>query len=370
MAWALQGCPGSPGIAASAGASGSRAAAAIPAGTGCDGMWGHPPRCHHHVPAVPNSPGCSQCSLDPRHPEQAPLSHPRCPCHPQCLAVPSLSIILLAPFLHAPLSHPRFSITPCLPQSAPSVPMPPSPKSPHLAPDPSMPLHLPIPPEIPHHPIVSPRPRSPHPIPSQHPFHPQCPISPPGNSRHPLGDAPFVIVGSPLSGKSQGRCGCPLTALLEAVAAESGAELGAGMLGPLGWAQALVGGTGLTQCPVALGQLGQRLGIQQGLAAGGHGGGHGQRCRDNRAVGIPMSFLPTSAQATPGSTLGQVGRGHDGAAVLACLGRASWVLGYVFLGEISEKETRAPGDVWVGSREDGELLGRVSGWCFGGVSSS
>ena len=118
------------------------------------------------------------------------------------------------------------------------------------------------------------------------------------------------------------------------MAAESGTELGAGMLGPLRWAQALVGGTGLTQCPVALGQLGQRLGIQQGLAAGWHGGGHGQRCRDNRAVGIPTSFLPTSAEATAGSTLGQVRRGHDGAAVLACLGRASWVLGYVLGGDL------------------------------------
>lgn len=159
------------------------------------------------------------------------------------------------------------------------------------------------------------------------------------------------------------------------------------MLGPPRWAQALVGGTGLAQCPVALGQLGQRLGIQQGLAAGGHGGGHGWRCKDSRAVGIPMSSLPTSAQATLGSTLGWVGRGHDEAAMLACFGRVSWalpgaktyLLEYVFWGDLWEGDKgsgyvldRGPGDVWVGSREDRELLGqgKLSGWCFGRVSSS
>lgn len=52
-----------------------------------------------------------------------------------------------------------------------------------------------------------------------------------------------------------------------------------------------------------------------------------------------MSSLPTSAQATLGSALGWVGKGRDGAVVLAYFGRLSWVLGYVF-GEISEKETR------------------------------
>ena len=76
------------------------------------------------------------------------------------------------------------------------------------------------------------------------------------------------------------------------------------MLDTPGWAQALVGGTGLAQRPVALGRVGQRLGIQQDLAAGGHGGGHGWRCKEGRAVGIPTSSLPTSAPATLGSALG------------------------------------------------------------------
>lgn len=94
------------------------------------------------------------------------------------------------------------------------------------------------------------------------------------------------------------------------MAAELGAEGGAGVQGPLRWAQTLVGGTGLAQCPVALGQLGQCLGIQQGLAAGGHGRGHSWRCKDSRAVGITVSSLCSSAQATPASALGWVGREH------------------------------------------------------------
>lgn len=83
------------------------------------------------------------------------------------------------------------------------------------------------------------------------------------------------------------------------------------MQGPLRRAQALVGGTSLAQCPVALGQLGQCLGIQQGLAAGGHGGGHGWCCKDSRAVGMTVSSLCSSAPATSVPALGWVGRERD-----------------------------------------------------------
>lgn len=71
-----------------------------------------------------------------------------------------------------------------------------------------------------------------------------------------------------------------------------GTEQGAGRLSALEGAQAQVGRTRLAQSPVALGQLGQLLGIQQGLAAGGHGGGHGRGCRDSDVVGILASSLP------------------------------------------------------------------------------
>lgn len=83
------------------------------------------------------------------------------------------------------------------------------------------------------------------------------------------------------------------------------------MQGALRGAQALVRGTGLAQSPVALGQLGQCLGIQQGLAAGGHGRGHSWHCKDSRAVGIAVSSPCSSAQATPVSALGWVGRERD-----------------------------------------------------------
>lgn len=134
---------------------------------------------------------------------------------------------------------------------------------------------------------------------------------------------PVCYCGASPLWEQLGPCGCPLTALLKAVEAELGTERDAGVLGLLGWAQALVGGTGLAQRPVALGQLGQHLGIQQELAAGGHGRWHSWCCKDSRAMGIPMPSLPTSAQATPTSALGWVGRGHGEAAVMACFGRAS-----------------------------------------------
>lgn len=71
----------------------------------------------------------------------------------------------------------------------------------------------------------------------------------------------------------------------------------------------LVGGTGLAQCPVAVGQLRQCLSFQQVLAAWGHSEGHGWCCKDSKAVGISLSSLPTSTQVTLGIHSGAYGKG-------------------------------------------------------------
>lgn len=59
--------------------------------------------------------------------------------------------------------------------------------------------------------------------------------------------------------------------------------------------------------------------------------------------------------------MGQVGRGHDRAVVLTCFGKVSWDMFWRDLWEGDKGSgndlDRDPGDVWVGSREDEELLG-------------
>lgn len=207
LVWAPQGRPSSPGIAASAGTSGSGAAAAIPAGTGCHSMSPTPP--------PPMSPPYLCCPQFP----PAPLSAPQIPiilnkhpsptpaalvtsisgCLGDTLGVPNLSITPLALFPNTPTPDSQSPLNAPPPQSAPSVPMPPSPKSPHLTPDPSMPLHLPIPPEIPHHPTVPPPPWSPHPTPAP-------PVT--LNAPYPLQAIPGIPWGCPV-------CYCRVSPLCE-----------------------------------------------------------------------------------------------------------------------------------------------------------
>lgn len=261
------------------------------------------PCCPHTAPAPLSAPRPPSASTN------TPVTTPGIAHHPQWLSVPS-------PF--AQFSHHRLFITPQCPSPAQFA---------HHSkclypPDLQFPsqIHLPA-----FHPTRDPPSLISYTISPLHPntlYHPNTPYP----FQASPGDTPFVIVGSPICGRG---CGCPLTALLEAVAAELGAEGGTAVQGPLRWAQALVGCTCLAQCPVALGQLGQRLGFQQGLAAGGHGRGHSWSCKDSRAVGITVSSLCSSAQATPVTALEWVGREHDKAVESACCGRVFWVLGCV-----------------------------------------
>lgn len=211
--------PSSPGIT-SAVTSGSRVTAAISAGTGCHSMWGQP---LPHPPVTimsqlsPIFPSSSQCPPDAYQPEQAPLSHPSCGCHP--LGGFGLSVTPL-------------HCSPTLPSPTPDSPSPLN----------ALPLSLLHPFQCLHTPDfhislqIPPSPHSTRDPPSPYRT-PTSPVSPPQQSLSPLVPhiplqaIPGISWGCPVCycrvsplWEQLGQCGCPLTTLLKAVEAELGTE--------------------------------------------------------------------------------------------------------------------------------------------------
>lgn len=189
MAWARRGRPRSPGTAASAAASVLGAADTVSGGTGYHGTWGHSPA------MSPPQPCCPQISPVPFSAPRSPSARTNTLCHPKDCLSPPVTQCPQSPFAH--FSHyklflsvpiqPNVLIAPnaSIPQISNSLPR--SISQPSILPE--------IPPSLYHPPNSTISPLHPNTL-----CHPNTPYS----FQASPGDTPFVIVGSPISGRSRG----------------------------------------------------------------------------------------------------------------------------------------------------------------------